>query len=199
VSYVYHALVAALCIAASYGLNLHQRPSFERPHAASEYSEQRGSLSLKVGGETRELPLMGMHIALQNVPRLDRVYKLRELEVRAVGPLEQQAQIELYVDLDQLGLDPSDATRDPRPLAQREQPVLRSGRFGAHRSLLALQGEKPRPVISGSLLFTEVELAEAGDKPQYHAAGRIELQVASEHGVEMVTGRLEGALAWDPP
>lgn len=197
-SYAYHALVAVLCIAGSYALNAHQRPHHEPVRPAEEYTEPRGSASLRQGGETRELPLMRMHVELSDVPRLDRSYKLRELSVRAAGPLAEQPQLELYVDLAALGLDPLDPTRDPRPLAQTELPVLRSGRFGVQRSVLALQGDKPRPVITGSLLFTEITQLTAGDKPVYRAAGRLELQVAGERGVELVTGRLEGEITWDP-
>lgn len=198
-SYAYHALVAALCIAGSYALNAHQRPRHEPLRAAEEYSEPKGSASLRQGGETRELPLMRMHVELRDVARLDRSYKLRELSVRAAAPLAEQPQLELYVDLAALGLDPADPARDPRMLAQTELPVLRSGRFGAQRSVLALQGDKPRAVITGSLLFTEVTQLSADDKPVYRAAGRLELQVAGERGVELVTGRVEGEISWDPP
>jgi len=199
VTYLVHALVAALCIGGSYALNLHQRPTFARLHAPEHYREAKGNLSLRLGSETREVELMSMHVDLQDVPRLDRIYKLRELHIRAAAPLEQQPQLELYIDLSKLNLDPADGARDPRSLAQQELPVQRSGRFGAQRSLLALHGDKPKPVISGSVLFTELAQLEAGDKPLYRTAGRIELQVAAERGIEMVTGRLEGQIEWRAP
>jgi len=197
-SYLYHALVAAVCIAVSYAFNHHQRPAFEPKYAPEQYSAVKGNLSLRYAGDSRDVELMSMHIVLHDVTRMDRTYALRELAVRAIAPADQQTSVELYVDLSKLRLDPADPARDPRSLAQQELPVLRTGRFGARRSTLALQGDKPRQVLSGTLLFTEVTQLEAGDQPSYRAAGRLELQVAGEHGVDMVTGRVDAQLDWDP-
>ena len=197
-TYVYHALVAALCIGATYAFNQHQRPTFEPTYAAEQYSAVKGNLSLRFAADTHEVELMSMHIVLHDVQRLDRAYALRELTLRAAAPTAQQASVELYVDLSKLRLDPADPARDPRGITQQELPLMRSGRFGARRSVLALQGDKPRQVVSGTLLFTEVTQLEAGDKPSYRASGRVELQVAGEHGVDMVTGRLDGEIEWDP-
>lgn len=196
-TYVFHALVALACIGASYALNQHQRPAFEPTYALEQYSSATGTANLRFDSETRELELSTMHIVLHDVQRLDRSYELRELTVRAAAPREKQASLELYVDLSKLRLDPKDAARDPRGLAQQELQVLRSGRFGARRSVLLLQGDKAQQVVSGTLLFTEVMQTEAGDRPAYRAAGRMELQVAGDHGVAMVTGRLEGLIEWD--
>jgi hypothetical protein len=197
-SYVYHALVAVLCIGASYGFNQHQRPAFEPTYAPEQYGAVTGSLSLRYAAETRDVELMSMHIVLHDVTRMGRAFAMRELAVRAVAPAAQQAPLELYVDLSKLRLDPGDAARDPRSLAQQELPVLRTGRFGARRSTLTLQGDKPSQVVSGTLLFTEITPLETGDHASYRASGRVELQVAGEHGVDMVTGRIDGQLEWDP-
>ena len=197
-TYVLHALVALVCIGASYALNQHQRPAFEPTYAAEQHSTPRGNVSLRIGSETRDVELMSMHVVLHDVRRLDREFQLRELSVRAAARAEQQASVELYVDLSKLRLDPGDSARDPRGLVQQELPLLRAGRFGARRSVLLLQGDKPQQVISGTLLFTEINQVDSGDKPTYQAAGRLELQVAGERGVDMVTGRLEGQIEWDP-
>jgi hypothetical protein len=185
---VYHLVAAVACVAISYGVNLRQKPVYDPNYPAGMYTEQRGTLQLSYHGETLSFPLMSAQIGVYEVERLGRVFALRELLLRATAPREQQAPLEIYVDVGR------NARSDPRSLVQVELPIARSGRFGARPSLLQLGDGQLRHVISGNLLLTEVMPTESGE---FRAAGRLELQVEGPSGVELITGRLESKLSSD--
>jgi hypothetical protein len=196
-NFVYHVLGTALCVAAAYGINQYQRPRFEPSYAAQVYTEPQGSLQLNYHGQTLTVPLMTSHAVAYDLKRMGREYKLRELAVRSAGPIEQPAKIELYVDLSGSLGDMSPGAGDPRSLAQIELPVARSGRFGARPSYLLSDDGKIRKVISGNLTLTGVARTSSDTPARYHAEGRVELQLEGPSGVELITGRLEGLVAWD--
>jgi hypothetical protein len=185
---VYHLVAAAACVAISYGVNQHQKPVYDPSYPAGLYTEQQGTLQLSYHGESLSFPMMSAQLGMYEVERLGRVFSLSELLLRATAPREQQARLEIYVDVGR------NVRSDPRSLVQIELPIARSGRFGARPSLLQLDDGKLRHVISGNLLLTEVVPTESGE---FRAAGRLELQVEGPSGVELITGRLEGRLGID--
>jgi hypothetical protein len=196
-SYLLHVLGTAVCIALAFGINHIQRPSFEPSYAAQVYSEQQGSLQLNYRGQTLTIPLMTSQAVAYDVKRMGREHKLRELTVRSAGPVEQPAKLELYVDLSRSAGSMGPGPGDPRSLAQVELPVARSGRFGARPSFLVSDDGQLRKVISGNLMLTGVRLSAADGPPRYRTEGRVELQLEGASGVELITGRLEGLIAWD--
>jgi hypothetical protein len=61
-----------------------------------------------------------------------------------------------------------------------------------------LDGKQPQTVATGNLLFTEISQVESGPTPVYRALGRLEVQVETDHGIDLMTGRFEGQISWDP-
>jgi len=192
-----HVLGTAVCVALSYGLNYYQRPSFDPSYKDQTYSEPQGSLQLNHRGQALTFPLMLSHAVAYDVRRMGREHKLRELALRSAGPREQAAKLELYVDLSRSAGAMSPGAGDPRSLAQIELPIARTGRFGARPSYLTGDDGQTRKVISGNLMLTGVVPTGAPGPARYRAEGRVELQVEGTSGVELITGRLEGLIAWD--
>jgi hypothetical protein len=190
---LYHVLGTVLCVGVSYGVNHVQRPSFEPSYAAQVYTEEQGSLQLNYHGQTLTLPLMMSQAAAYDVKRMGREYKLRELMLRSAEPRDQHAKLEIYVDLSRVAGNMSPGAGDPASLAQQELPVARSGRFGTRPSYLVSEDGQTRKVISGNLMLTGV----MPSPPRFRAEGRLELQLEGASGVELITGRFEGQLAWD--
>lgn len=198
VSFLYHVVGTALCVGLSYGINHYQRPSFDPSYAAQVYTEPQGSLQLNSRGQTLTFPLMISQAVAYDVKRMGREHKLRELAVRSVGPRDQPAKIELYIDMSRsAGGEMSAGAGDPRSLARIELPVLRAGRFGARPSYVVSDDGQMRKVISGNLMLTGVVQTESVTPARYRAEGRVELQLEGPKGVELITGRLEGLIAWD--
>jgi hypothetical protein len=186
---------SVLSLAIAYGVNTWARPQFDTHYDAAEYSQEAGTLNLSAHGANSELPLMATHIVCVDVERMGRKYQLRELSLRAIGA--DDARLELYAGLAGLG-DLGMGARDPAGLLQHELPLLPSGRFGARPSYLAIEGNTHSKIVSGSLMLTDVTQTEFGDKSAYSAMGRLEVQVQTAHGIEMVTGKWTGRLIWDP-
>jgi hypothetical protein len=191
-----HLVGALLAVAAMFVLNRQVRPVFDTHYEPQEYVTENGTLSFRRQGEATDLGLMTMHVVTQDLERFGHAYKVRELTVRAVAPTGQTPGIELYVDVARLGGEVGSGAHDPSMLVQAELPVLPTGRLGTRPSFVVLAGSRVLPVIAGSLQLTEV-VPEGGDRALYRASGRIEIQVDSEHGVEMITGRIEGKISWD--
>ena len=186
---------AVVAIGLSFGLNLLLRPEFDTHYAPSDYAQPAGSLTLTHRGTTLEIPLMATHIVTADVVRFGRRYQLRELTLRAATSGDGWPRMELFVGLGQGGGDLLGGTRDPSVLAQRELPLARTGRLGARPSYVVLSGTERSDVISGSLWVSDVR-QNSGD---VQAEGRVELQVQTETGVSMVTGKWNGSLVWDAP
>jgi hypothetical protein len=196
-SFLYHVLGTAACVAVAFGINQYQRPSFDPSYAAQVYTEPQGSLQLNYRGQTLAIPLMTSQAVAHDLKRVGREHKLRELTLRSAGPRDQPAKLELYVDLSRSAGAMGPGAGDPRSLAQIELPVARSGRFGARPSYLVSDDGQTRKVISGNLMLTGVVQTVTDGPPRYRAEGRVELQLEGPSGVELITGRLEGLIAWD--
>ena len=196
-SFLYHVVGTAACVAAAFGANWYQRPSFEPDYPAQVYTEPQGHLLLNLRGQAVEFPIMVSQAVAYDVKRMGREHKLRELTLRSAGPPGQPARIELYIDLSRHAGDMSAGPGDPRSLAQVELPVARNGRFGARPSYVMSDDGQPRKVISGHLMLTGVVPTAQDTPPRYRAEGRVELQLQGSSGVELITGRLDGLLAWD--
>lgn len=192
VAKVVSALVA---IGLSFGLNWVLRPQFDTHYAAAEYAQQAGTLMLTHQGASLEIPLMATHIVTTDVVRLGKRYQVRELTLRAATSGEGWPRTELFVGLAQGGGDLLGGARDASVLAQRELPLARTGRLGARPSYIVLTGTERSDVVSGSLWVSDVR-QEAGN---VQAEGRVELQVQTGTGVNMVTGKWSGSIVWDAP
>ena len=196
--FLYHVVGTAVCVALSYAINHYQRPSFEPSYAAQVYTEPQGTLQLNYRGQTLTFPLMTSQAVAYDVKRVGREHKLRELALRSAGPQDQPAKLELYIDLSRQAGDMNPGAGDPSSLAQVELPVARSGRFGTRPSYVVSDDGQTRKVISGNLMLTGVMQTGAATPARYRAEGRVELQLEGPSGVELITGRLEGLIAWDP-
>jgi hypothetical protein len=190
-------LVGALVsIGVAFGLNQLTRPEFDTHYDPAEYSQSTGTLMLSHAGGTLEIPLMTTHIVTVDVERFGRRYKVRELTLRAAeGGTTPRA--ELFASLTSMGADLLDGSHDPAVLAQSELPLVRLGRLGARHSLIVLEGTQANEIVTGTLFLTDVVQVASGARPDYSAEGRIELQVQTAHGVEMVTGKWSGRVVWD--
>jgi hypothetical protein len=196
-STIYHVVGTAACIAISYAVNQVQRPTFEPRYAPQVYSDERGTLQLNYHGQTLSYPLMLSQVSARDIKRVGRDYQLRELSLRAAAARDQQAKLELYVDLSHSNGATSAGAGDPQVFAQQELPVAPSGRFGARASYVVSDDGQAHNVVSGNIMLTEVVPEESTSPPRYHAEGRLELQLEGSAGVELITGRFEGQIAWD--
>jgi hypothetical protein len=196
---LYHVVAAVVSVGVSYGVNVALRPEFDTHYTAAEYSEETGVLALSHRGGSLDVPLMTTHITTRDVvgKGIARQYKIRELTLRAAALGGGAPRLELFADLSAVGGDLAGGNHDPSVLLQVELPFARSGRLGARRSFLVTEGARQNGIIAGSLLLTNVMQVEAGPQPKYRAEGRLELQVETERGVDMVTGRWSGKLEWD--
>jgi hypothetical protein len=189
---------ALACIALSFGINTFAKVDFQVRYGADEYAKTAGTLTLSPrNAGALELPLMTTHIVTRDLERMRRVYRVRELGLRAAGSGEA-TRLELFADLSGFAGDLAGGNHDPNVLVQTELPVLRRGRLGARPSFVMLDGARPSNVLTGSLLITTLLQEDEGGQIYYRAEGRLELQLETEHGVELVTGRWSGRLEWDP-
>jgi hypothetical protein len=188
---------ALACVALSFGINSVAKVDFQVTYTAEQYAQSTGSLSLaRHDGGVLELPLMTTHIVTRDIERMRRLYRVRELSLRAAGSGEAPA-LELFVDLSGFAGDLAGGAHDPNVLVQAELPVVQRGRLGSRRSFVALEGNRPNNVLMGSLLITTLLREDENGQTYYRAEGRLELQVETEHGIELVTGRWNGRLEWD--
>ena len=134
---------AALSIGLAFGINQLARPEFDTHYDDGEYNQAAGTLTLSHAGGSLEIPLMASHIVTVDVERFGRQYKVRELTLRAAGSVNAAPRAELFVNLAASGGDLRDGSHDPAALVQSELPFARSGRLGARRSVLVLEGTQP--------------------------------------------------------
>jgi hypothetical protein len=190
---------AVLSIGVAFGLNLSLRPEFAVRYDAAEYTQEAGTLSLSHAGGSLEIPLMAIHIVTTDTSRFGRRHPIRELNLRAAGSGDGEVRVELFADLSRTGGDLLGGTHDPSVLLQAELPLMRQGRLGSRRSYVLLEGTQPSEIVTGTLQLTDVTEVSGGAHPDYRAEGRIEVQVQTAHGVEMVTGKWNGRVVWDAP
>jgi hypothetical protein len=188
---------AVLAIGLSFGLNVALRPEFDTQYDPAEYALQAGTVTLVHRGGTLEIPLMAIHIVTRDVERLGRRYKIRELALRAVASGGGWPRMELFANLSGAGGDLLGGSHDPAVLVQTELPLALHGRLGARPSYVVLAGTERNAIVTGNLLITDITQTSSGDSPDYRAEGRIELQVQTETGVSMVTGKWSGRVVWD--
>jgi len=188
---------ALLAIGVSFGLNVLLRPEYDTHYSAAEYAQQAGTLTLVHRGGTVVVPLMTTHIVTHDVERLGRVYKVRELTLRAAASGDGWPRLELFASLSQAGGDLLGGAHDPTVLLQTELPLAVQGRLGARPSYVVLEGFERDAIVTGSLLLTDVTQDATGAQPDYAAEGRLEFQVQTPTGVSMVTGKWSGRLVWD--
>ena len=194
-----HAALALVSIGVAAGINVHQRPEFDTSYDAREYSTTTGTLTLsRAGSESVDVPLMTTHVVTVDVPTWRRPLNVRELTLRAVADGEAKPRLELFVDLSKLGGDLAGGSHDLNVLVQSELPLLRAGRLGTRRSYVMLDGQQQQTVATGNLMLTEISQVESGPKPVYRALGRLEVQVETDHGIDLITGRFNGQISWDP-
>ncbi|HEX4354965.1 MAG TPA: hypothetical protein VHZ95_18670, partial [Polyangiales bacterium] len=158
------------------------------------YAESAGSLSLSHSGGTLEIPLMVTHIVTVDVVRFGRASKVRELTLRAAG--SGAPRIELFASLLDTGGDLIDGAHDPTVLLQTELPLVQRGRLGTARSQVYLDGATPSRIVTGNFMLTDLVDA-AGTHREYTAEGRIEVQVETARGIDLMTGKWSGRLVWD--
>jgi hypothetical protein len=187
---------AVLSVAAMFALNRYQRPKMDTQYGAAEYTTSHGTISLNRKGASSEFSLMTTHVVALDISRFGHVYKVRELLLRGAASSAQVASIELYADVSRPSGEGGGA-RDPHILEREELPLLPTGRLGTRPSYVLLDGSEPRRVIAGSLMLTEIIQTEGGANPVFRAAGRVEMQIDNESGIEMITGRVEGQISWD--
>jgi hypothetical protein len=190
-SVAYHALGALASIAAAYGINHQLHPVFDVAYDAAEYSAAKGTLTLNHGDSSVEIPLMTTHVVTSELSKLGRVYEIHELCVRAAADGGGMPRLELFADVARVS---GGLARDPTALLQTELPLLRAGRLGARKSYVMLDGAHASSIVTGNLLFTEVIQLESG---VYQGNGRLEIQVETDHGIDMVTGRISSVITWD--
>jgi hypothetical protein len=195
--WLYQAAFGALSIGAAYGINLYQHPEFDSHYDTREYATATGTLTLSRGSENVEVPLMTTHVVTVDVSNWRHPLEVRELALRAAADGGGKPRLELFVDLSKLGGDIAGGAHDLNVLAQVELPLVRAGRLGARRSYIMLDGKQPQTVATGNLLFTEISQVESGAKPVYRALGRLEVQVETDHGIDLMTGRFDGQISWD--
>jgi hypothetical protein len=183
---------AAISLALAFGINIAARPhveaSFERGGAQEE---QRGVLTLS---DSLEIPTSGIHIVAEDIVHFGKKYELREISLRSQLPRGAAPSCELFVKLpDRAHAMPGRAI-DPGSLLQIELPVQATGRLGSRESFVQRDSAQAGRVLTGSWQFTDVREVWDTGKAELQAEARVELQVESARGVDMLTGRWVGKL-----
>jgi hypothetical protein len=178
---------AAVSAALAFGLNLQLRPhldaSFER---SGQPEPQRGALTL--ADPALEIPTTAVHVVSEDLVRFGKVYSLREISVRSQLGRGAAPSCELFITL------PDNMRGDPNALAQLELRVKPAGRFGARESFVQREAAQPGRVVTGSWQFTDIRESWDTGAAELQAEARIELQVETERGVDLLTGRWSGRL-----
>jgi hypothetical protein len=182
---------AAISIALAFGINTAARPrveaSFERGGAQEQ---QLGVLTL----DSLEIPTSGVHVVAEDMVHLGKRYELREISVRSQLARGAAPSCELFMKLpDRAHATPGRAI-DPASLLQIELPVQPTGRLGSRESFVQRDAAQAGRVVTGSWQFTDVREVYDTGRAELQADARVELQVESSHGVDMLTGRWTGKL-----
>lgn len=180
---------AALSVALAFGANVAARPhalaSFERGGASEA---QLGVLSLS--DPQLEIPTTGVHIVVEEFEHFGKTYQLREISLRSAVARGAVPSCELFITLpDRIGRQV-----DPNALLQLELAVQPTGRLGARESFVQREAAQVGPVLTGTWQFTDVREVWDTGQATVEADARVELQVETAHGVDMLTGRWTGRL-----
>lgn len=184
---------AVLSAAIAFGLNHFARPHVEAAFERGGASEpQLGTLTLS--DPALEIATGGVHVVAEDLQHLGKTYALREISVRSQAPRGNVPSFELFIALP-AGADASPGrVIDPKSLLQLELPVQQTGRLGGRESFVQREAGQLAPVLTGSWQFTDVRENWSSGQGQLEADARVELQVESAKGVDMLTGRWSGRL-----
>ncbi len=184
---------AAISLALAFGTNIAARPrveaSFER---AGAQEEQRGVLTLS---ETAlEIPTTAVHVVAEDIVHLGKTYQLREISLRSQLARGAAPSCELFLKLpDRAHATPGRAI-DPASLLQIELAIEPTGRLGARESFVQRAAAQAERVLTGTWPFTDGREGWDSGKAELQADARVELQVETARGVELLTGRWTGRL-----
>lgn len=190
---------AALSVAVAFGINTQRKPALERTYDRSEYAQPTGKLSLPLAGGQSESPLVNVHIVTVDVEHVGKTYAVRELSLRGVANPGSEPSFEIFVNLPEAaGVDYALGVHDPARLRQEVMLVKPSGRLGSKPSYFTLEGGQRRRVVAGNLVLTEVlpfgnDAAHSG----YRAEGRLNLELETETGAKIFSGKLAARIIWD--
>lgn len=189
---------AAVCTALAFGLNHQLRPQFEAAYERTEAPDATGNLTLWRAGVPLELPSRSAHVVVADLWRFGKKFSVREVSLRSVAAAGAAPGFELFAALPDDALVVPEAPPALGALRGRDLAVRDRGRLGARPSFLRRTVDGPSRVIAGNLRFTDIRPAphSPGGRQSYIGEARLELQVESEHGVELLTGRWTGALYW---
>jgi hypothetical protein len=182
---------AAISLALAFGINIAARPhveaSFERGGAQEQ---QLGVLTL----DSLEIPTSGVHIVAEDIVHLGKRYELREISLRSQLARGAAPSCELFVTLPDRAHATAGRTIDPDTLLQIELPVQPTGRLGSRESFVQRDSGQAGRVLTGTWQFTDVRQVFDTGRAELQAEARVELQVESARGVDMLTGRWTGKL-----
>lgn len=184
---------AVLSAVIAFGLNLVTRPhveaSFERGGASEP---QLGTLTLN--DPALEIPTSAVHVVAEDIEHFGKKYALREISLRSQATRGAVPSCELFIALlDRANASPGRSI-DPSSLLQLELSVQPSGRLGARESFVQREAGQLGPVLTGTWQFTDVHENWDTGQSQLEADARVELQVETAKGVDMLTGRWTGRL-----
>jgi hypothetical protein len=182
---------AAISVALAFGINIAARPrveaSFER---GGVQEEQLGVLTL----DSLEIPTSGVHVVVEDIVHFGKKYELREISLRTQLARGAAPSCELFLKLpDRAHATPGRAIeRDS--LLQVELQVQPTGRLGSRESFVQRDSTQAGRVLTGSWQFTDIREVWDTGRAELQGDARVELQVESAHGVDMLTGRWKGRL-----
>jgi hypothetical protein len=184
---------AALSAALAFGVNTVARPhavaSFERGGAQEA---QLGALSLS--DPPLEIPTTGVHIVVEDFQHVGKTYQLREISLHSGLARGAVPSCELFITLpERIGATPG-RQLDPNTLLQLELAVQPTGRLGSRESFVQREAAQAGHVLTGTWQFTDVREVWDTGQATLEADARVELQVETAHGVDMLTGRWTGRL-----
>lgn len=184
---------AAISLALAFGINIVARPrveaSFER---GGVQEEQLGVLTL--ADSSLEIPTSGVHVVAEDIVHLGKTYQLREISLRSQLARGAAPSCELFITLPDRAHAMPGRQVDPDSLLQIELAIVPTGRLGARESFVQRDSTQAGRVLTGSWQFTDVREVWDTGKAELQADARVELQVETARGVDMVTGRWKGRL-----
>lgn len=189
---------AAVSTGIAFGLNWQMHPVFEAAYERAEVRTAAGTLTLNQEGTPIEITTLAGHVVVADVKHLGKIYSVRELSLRSLAPDTAAPSFELFASLPATVAAEPGRPRAPDVLRGAELAVRESGRLGAREAFVKRQGNERGRVLAGSVLITDVSelFDDQGVSLGHQAVARVELQLETSRGVDMVTGRWTGRLVW---
>jgi hypothetical protein len=96
------------------------------------------------------------------------------------------------------GVDYTIGFHDPTRLKGNAMMVKPTGRLGSSRSYFTLDGADAHHVVGGTLVLNDVlvfanDAAHAG----YRADGRLDLEIETDTGLKILSGKIAARIFWD--